>query len=295
MFYTQFKAFFNRHLFDDMERCIELFSIFGSLDVTLDESTSYHLLIERHIFDSIGAIYNHLEDMLLDETRYARLLHALAIGDRKITSAFKKARLSEKEGGEYINTLVKAGLIRIEHSREIDPKELYDHPLKRELARHRIVHKIRFNDPFVRFFYAFVSPHLDEITKGEYTPFFKRFNARFNSYIGFTFENLSLMYMQKRLYPPIVENGSYWDKDVEIDILALDEAGSIIVGECKWTNAKINKKELHKLDEKCLHLHLVYNKMILFSKRGYSKEMTKLASDKLILVEAKDFEALVTL
>ena len=275
-----------------MERCIELFSIFGKLDVVLDTTASYEQLIQEHIFANIGEIYNSLDSRLLDEKKYSRLIHALAIGDRKIISAFKKARLSEKEGGEYLNFLEQAGIIYVEHSREPNPRELYSHPLKRELARHRIVHKIRFNDPSIRFFYAFISPHLHEILQGDYTKFYERFSKRFSTYIGFTFENLSLMYMQS-LKPKIIENGSYWDKDVEIDILALNEQDEVIVGECKWTNSKINKKEIHKLQEKCDIINLEFSKMIFFSKRGYSNEMLKLQNENLLLTSANDFEKLL--
>jgi len=275
-----------------MERCIELFSIFGSYDVFLDIDKTYEELIQEHLFANIGEIYNYLDNTLLDEKKYARLIHALAIGDRKMISAFKKARLSEKEGGEYLNFLESAGVIVIEYSRETDPRLLHTHPLKRELARHRIVHKVRFVDPFIRFYYAFISPHLHEITQGEYAKFYQRFEKRFYGYIGFTFENLSLMYINT-MTPKIVENGSYWDKDVEIDILALNNDDKVFVGECKWTNSKINKKEIHKLQEKCETIHLEFDVMIFFSKRGYSNEIQKLQDEKLLLISASDFEKLV--
>ena len=65
------------------------------------------------------------------------------------------------------------------------------------------------------------------------------------------------------------------------------------MSECKWKNHKINKKELHKLKEKCEKLDIEPDKIIFFSKRGFSKELKHMSSAHLSLYSCEDFEALV--
>ncbi len=81
--------------------------------------------------------------------------------------------------------------------------------------------------------------------------------------------------------------------DVEIDILAITKSMKIYVGECKWTNHKVNKKEVHKLLEKCTKLGISPNKVLLFSKRGFSNELEHNQSPNLALYCAEDFSILL--
>jgi hypothetical protein len=80
---------------------------------------------------------------------------------------------------------------------------------------------------------------------------------------------------------------------VEIDILTVTEDERVFVGECKWTNHKVNKKEFHKLTEKCQKLDLHPYQIAFFSKRGFSKELTGMQGKELALYSSEDFQALV--
>jgi hypothetical protein len=65
------------------------------------------------------------------------------------------------------------------------------------------------------------------------------------------------------------------------------------VGECKWTNHTINKKELHKINDKCQRLGIEPTQIVLFSKRGFSKELRQMQGAKLALYSSEDFMALL--
>jgi len=92
---------------------------------------------------------------------------------------------------------------------------------------------------------------------------------------------------------PIVEVSSYWDRNIEIDILAKTASGKTIVGECKYTNTKINRSELSKLIEKCALGNIKADHYILFSKRGFSNELTSLKESTLSLYTLEDFTLLL--
>jgi hypothetical protein len=88
----------------------------------------------------------------------------------------------------------------------------------------------------------------------------------------------------------IVEMGSYWDKDIEIDIYAKTASGKTIVGTCKYTNSKIKKNELNRLKEKALHVKIDADIFILVSKSGFSNEVKALKGENLKLFTLRNFK-----
>jgi AAA+ ATPase superfamily predicted ATPase len=277
-----------------MEQCIDAFAIFGGFGKELNLDTPLETLIVTHILDNYGELYNDIAFQIQDDNDIRKLLSAIAIGDRRIHSAFKRAHLSPSRGSDALNFLRENNIIEIERSREKPPEKLYPkQQLKREVARHRISHKLRFRLPYLRFWFYFIAPRHKEIEKGNFEGVLQAYEQHRQAFSGYLFEELSnllLIYTNKN---HIINSGSYWDRNVEIDILALSDTEETIVGECKWRNHKINKKELHKLQEKCERLEIIPDLIILFSKRGFSNELLSIASEKLKLYSAEDFKMLL--
>lgn len=291
----QFRSFYFRNYPDDMETQIAYFSIFGGLGFDIDTTKPLMALIEEHILLNFTPLREKLKELTLNDENNKRLLRALAIGDRRIFSAFNRAGLNNGNGGAALNFLKERGLITLEYSREPNPKILKaGQKLSREEARHRISHKVLFTQPFVRFWFYFVSPYKKEIAQGEYENFFKNFQQKQHSYTSLVFEELSEVLLNYHIRDAqIISSGSYWDANVEIDILTITDKSGIYVAECKWKNHKINKKEYHKLIEKCQKIEIIPDKIAFFSKRGFSKELESMQGSKLLLFSADDFEALL--
>jgi len=291
----QFRSFYIRNYPDDMETQIDYFAVFGGLSLEVDTSRPITILIEELILENFEVLNSMIEEQTLANKQYFRLLRALAVGDRKIFSAFNRAGLNNANGGSALNYLQEKGLIQIEYSREEPARSLNPKGnLKREVARHRISHKVLFTHPFVRFWFYFIASHAKEIKSGEYENFFKDFANRQNSYTSLVFEELSEVLLNYNLRDSqILSSGSYWDANIEIDILTITKDEKVYVAECKWTNHKVNKKEWHKLLDKCEKLDIVPTQAILFSKRGFSKELSQNQGKKLALYSSQEFEALV--
>jgi len=290
----QFRSFYFKNYPDDMEQLIEYFAVFGGLDIELDSSMHITELIRLHIFGNFDEISKKIERLTHSDPINIRLLNALAVGDRRIFSAFKRAGLNNGNGGAALKYLQERGVVEVEYSRETHPKELQESKLKRELARHRISDKVLFTQPYLRFWFYFIAPHRKEIEAGDYNNFFESFNEKQNQYTSLVFEELSELLLNYNLRDAqILSSGSYWDMNMEIDILTLTDDGSIYVAECKWTNHKVNKKELNKLEDKCEKLGISPTQIVFFSKRGFSKELDSMASKDIALYKAKDFKALL--
>jgi len=295
MLLEQFRSFYFDNYHDDMESLIEHFAVFGGLEIEVDTSMSISQLIHIHVLNDYEHIDNKIKTITANDPVNIRLLRALAVGDRRIFSAFNKAGLNNGNGGAALNFLKKGGIIEIEESREINTKKISPgSKLKRELARHRISHKVLFNHPFIRFWFYFVIPHAEEIKEGEFNNFFDSFNQKQNQFTSLVFEELSEVLLNYNLRDAgILSSGSYWDMNIEIDILTQTDNNQLYVGECKWTNHKINKKELHKLNEKCEKLGIEPTQIVFFSKRGYSKELESMQDKNLSLYSSEDFKSLL--
>ena len=291
----QFSSFHFKNFYDDMEILIEQFAVFGGLDIEIDGTLSVKELIFTHILNDFENVKKEIDSLVDHDPINIRLLHALAVGDRRIFSAFKRAGLNNANGGGALEFLVNQGIVTLEYSRETPPKEINPGTkLKRELARHRISHKVLFNHPFVRFWFYFIQPHIKEISKGKFNDFFDYFDEKQNQYTSLVFEELSELLLNYNLRDTtILSSGSYWDMNLEIDILMETDNDKIYVGECKWTNHIINKSELHKLSEKCEKLGIEPDQIVFFSKRGFSKELESIQGSDLALYAAEDFKALL--
>lgn len=291
----QFRSFYFRNYPNDMESAIEYFSVFGGLGMDIDTTKSIEILIEEHILQNFELISQKIEELTLFDKNNKRLLRALAIGDRRIFSAFNRAGLNNGNGGAALNYLHEKGLVQIEYSREEPKRSLgANSKLKREIARHRISHKVLFTHPFIRFWFYFIIPHVKEIQVQNYTNLFNDFNNKRHSYTSLVFEELSEILLNYNLRDTqIISSGSYWDANVEIDILTITQNEKTYVAECKWTNHKVNKKEFNKVMDKCETLGIAPTQIILFSKRGFSKELRQLEGASLALYSSEDFSALV--
>lgn len=292
---NQFRSFYFRNYPADMEMQIEYFSVFGGLGWDVDTSKPMIILIKELILQNFDLLNEKMENLTLFDPNNKRLLRALAVGDRRIFSAFNRAGLNNANGGSALNYLQERGLIQIEYSREEPARSLNPKgKLKREVAKHRISHKVLFTQPFIRFWFYFIAPHAKEIKEENYEKLFQSFEKKRHSYTSLVFEELSEILLNYNLRDSqIISSGSYWDAKVEIDILTITSDEKVYAAECKWTNHKVNKKELHKLQQKCETLDIHPTQIAFFSKRGFSKELMQHQGKKLALYSSEDFKALL--
>lgn len=294
MLIDQFRTFYFQNIPNDMETQIEYFAVFGGVSWVIDTSVDLLELIRVHILEHYETLQFKIDQLTMFDTNNQRLLAALAVGDRRMFSAFNRAGLNNKNGGIALNFLQEKGLIGLEYSREEKPHRPAYQKQSKEEARQRISHKVLFSYPFLRFWFYFVYPHRKEISEKNYEGIIKRFEQRRHSYTSLIFEELSEILLNYHIRDTQIESsGSYWDAKIEIDILTTTENGMLYVGECKWSNHKVSKNELNKLHEKCQKLNIQPDQILFFAKRGFSKELKQLEGKSLALYTADDFEILL--
>ena len=198
------------------------------------------------------------------------------MGDRREHSAFKKAQVDRVQGEESIDFLIAEGLLKTDKSVE---KPLKDHE--------KVSVKLLFTQPFMRFWFAIISPNYKGIKAGEYDEFYDRWREMKIEFTNHVYQQLFLELVKKThnetSSDKIMRIGSYWDTKVEIDLLARTKSGKFIAGSCKFSKAKAKKSEYSKLKESCEVAKLDISSYALFSKNKFSTELKKEKSETLEL------------
>ena len=278
-----------------MEQAIELFSVFGGVEESLDldffddvESIIRFNFVEKY------RILNELitPSYLIDEP-YRFLLVAIARGDGRLSNVFRKAKVGETLGLRLLDELIELNIIELEDSREPALKKHPNQKLEKSLRSYKIEPKVRFKQPFHRFWFGFVEPYHKELMRGDSKRFFENFEQHFSRLHSFVFEQLSQELLNVHFENKIIINGNYWDVHSEFDIWAETQKGLHILGECKYTNRRVCKSELSKLRQKAVTSDLEVDIFALFSKSGFSNELKNLKEKDLLLFELEDFRGLL--
>ncbi len=234
------------------------------------------------VLENYDHFHKEIAEITLSDSIYHGILSGVAMGDGRVQSAYKRAHISSDIGKPAVRYLCDSGLIEREIARA---KGNDDAPIS---------DKLHFTTPFMRFWFAFVSPIFKGIQEGDYGEFEERYENRKQEFTDLIFTQLSKELLKKNFQDDsIVHIGGYWDRDVDIDILAKTKSGKTIVATCKYSNAKIKKNELTKLKEKCSLAGIEADVFVIVSKRGFSNEMKSLKGEELRLFSVKNFKNLV--
>jgi len=276
----QFRSFCYQNNATNLEVALEYFTVFGGMGWRVDFNVPLDDLIKEKVLNNYRYIHGDITKTTNSKESYHKILSALALGDRREHSAFKKAQIDREQGERAVDFLIEEGLLTLDKSVE---KPLKNHE--------KVSSKLLFTQPFMRFWFALVSPHYKGIKAGEYEEFYKRWNEMKLEFSNHIYQQLFLELIKKNhnetSNDKIVTIGSYWDTEVEIDLLAKTTSGKFIAGSCKFSKAKAKKSELTKLKESCQTAKLDVTAYVLFSKNKFSTELKKEKSETVELYSLK--------
>lgn len=268
-----------------MQTAVNYFAVFGGLDIKLDMGKPLRSLIIRHILNEYYDIQDYIAKLTNNSAPYYKLLTAIALGDRRTNSSFKRADIEYSEGMKLLYELEELGIIQTETS--------MDH-LTNKFEENEAADKLLFTTPILRFWFAFVSPVYRGVKRKEYDESFERFNNYQNEFMDLIFEQLCHEYIKSTFKDDEIEEiGRYWDENLNINLLAQTASGKVILGTCKYTNSKMRKSEINRLKEICESLDIVPDYVMLFSKSGFTNELKAEKGDLLKLYTVKSLKALI--
>ena len=284
----QFRSFYQENNPKNFEDAVEKFAVFGGVEWgNLDTSKPTIELIEKLVLPDFTYIRNDVTELTTGMPLYHSVLTGIAMGDGKTHTAFKRANISEDVGLNAIDELCNTEIIKLQKAKKIFTTWAEDDGEK-------VSNKLFFTSPFLRFWFAFVSPIFKGIRDGDYKEFRERFANRQSEFVQLPFAQLSheLLKLNSK-EDPIEEISTYWDNKIELDIYAKTKSGKTIVGSCKYTNSKVKKSELTKLQESCQSAKIDADIFVIVSKQGFSSELKSLKGENLKLYTVKNFKTLV--
>ncbi len=284
---------------------IERYAVSGGMSLYLDELARGGTLrnqICRRVLDPRGPLFNDPREVLEEELRtpgtYYSLLEELATGKKSLgdLAAALGRKTTDLQG--YLETLQAMQLVQ----RTAPVTARADERVRRySLA-----------DNFMRFWFRFVFPFQDDLKTGLQTA------ALYDAEIGPdladhtspTFEALCREWVLRVGLATRV--GDWWGNALnehrkdgtrtseEIDVVGLVRSRAVVIGECKWTGAKLGSRVLDDLEtykmpamRQAKVLLAASPQLLLFSRSGFTDDLIARAATRpdLTLVTAEQLVA----
>lgn len=224
------------------------------------------------------------------EALYSSILRAIATGEERPSDIARAVgRHSANEIFDHLQRLMELRFLR----REVPVTEM-------EQARNQRV-LYRLADPYLRFWFRFVSPFQsllqlgqgDVVWEREVQPALQEFVART------TWEEVCAQHLWRRiaakaLSAPVAQLGRWWDSRHEIDLVGMWGGRVTLVGECKWTASPVDEAVLLSLQLKAQKLPLDTAPLwVLASRSGFTPALQRRAQmDNVLLLGPDDLFAL---
>ena len=282
-----FRSFAYQNNIKDFDIALEYFTVFGGTGWDIDKSKSVDALIKEKVLRNYEPIHNSITRYTHGNALYHMLLSIIALGENHEDAVFKKGRVGRDKGEEAMDYLEMKSLLRFDTSVE--------KPLKSSDGKSD---RVFFELPFMRFWFATVSPYYKSISTGDFSEFEAKW-SQLRANFSILLSNQLVLGLVKQSFAakfaddPIVSIGSYYDKQVQIEILAIRKSGKMLAGECKYskTEAKINM--INTLKEKCQKAELNIDDYVLFSKNGFSSEVVDIQDAEITLLSQEHLSSLL--
>ena len=270
--FKYYNKFFKNKSTQDL---IELYSITGGIPkyiLSIDREQSALYNIENNLFDKNNYLYSEpkflIQEEVNDLSRYFSILNAISIGHTKMSSISSYLQINAGGISAYISKLIELDILE----KEIPITENIDNSKK-------VLYKIK--DNYLKFWFAYIYPYQSYFEIENLTYIKNKINNEFELYVSKIYEDLARESMWENIPFPLLKVGRWWDKNTEVDIVALGENNKIIFGECKYSKKQVGLSILKQLQEKAKNIKWNNNNreeyFILFSKSGFSEELEELA------------------
>jgi len=287
----QFRHFYLHYPFLPIDKLIDYFSIFGGLH-SYKELNLHNNSLKESLLEFINSCDLNLP-FFATQDPFKKFLIQVAKGDGKVENSLSRVAIGQSFGMQIVKELVDSKVLYVVNSREQPLKLYYKQPIKKELRSYTIQDKLIFTKPVYKFWFAFVEPLRSRDGEVDIDMLYNNLKKYQNRLTYLVFEQLSCELLRFDFNIELNSCGSYWDRFSEFDIYIEQKDGCSIIGECKYTNRPITKYELVKLENKIEQSGLIANKIALFSKSGFSIELQKSKSSKLLLYDLEEFKKLL--
>ena len=272
------------------ERCLEFYSIAGGNPSYLkrfNPNFSLDKNIKENILQPEAFLYNEIEFILREELReprnYLAILKAIALGKNRVSEIVNETGLEKGVLHKYLFILEDLHTIY----KEVPVTE------KNPLKSRKGIYKLQ--DQFFKFWFKYILPNKGNIEEGRTDFVLRKIKRDFNLVMAENYEKVAeeiARNYENRIFP-INKIGRWWDRNEEIDIVALnEEENKILFGEVKWSGKPVGVNIYEDLKRKSQKVEWNNGKRLecfcLFSKSGFTESMRQLAKKEKAFLFHKD-------
>jgi uncharacterized protein len=271
---------------------IERFALAGGMPMYLAElgrRDSLRTALCESVLDPRGPLFNDPREILEEEFRrpgvYFSLLEELASGERGMEDLTAALRTSHSTLSPYLGELVRMQLV----------EKLGPLTARRDL-------RYRLRDDFIRFWFRFVFPFQESLRAGlrPRDHYDAEVAPALAEHVAPVFEALCRRWVRQSMGAQATRVGPWWGRALdslraagergseEIDVVGAARSRVTVVGECKWTRARMSAKVLDDLERFKLpalrqagaRFAASGPRILLFSKSGFKENLVAAAADR---------------
>jgi AAA+ ATPase superfamily predicted ATPase len=277
---------------DRVRNRIERFAVTGGMPMYLAElgrSDSLRAAVCKSVLDRRGPLFNDPREILEEEFRrpgvYFSLLEELAVKERGMEDLTSALRVSHSTLGPYLSELGRMQLV----------EKLTPLTAQRDL-------RYRLRDDFLRFWFRFVFPFQESLRAGlrPRDHYAAEVAPALPEHVAPVFERICRRWVRRNLGSRATQVGPWWGRALdrlraegergseEIDVVGATRSRVTVVGECKWTGARMSAKALGELERFKLpalrqagaRFAAGGPEIVLFSKSGFKDSLVVQAADR---------------
>lgn len=189
-----------------------------------------------------------LSDFITDMHNYVGILRAIADGRQTMGEISKRTGLASGKASFYLSVLRDTGFV----TREV--------PVSHRNREDSRSGRYLVTDPYLRFFYRFISANQSRLALGQLQPLLEQIEADLPAFIERnTWQELArdwlLLASARGVIPVAVEEvGSEWGAGQEIDVVGYNAADSaLVMGDCHWSDTSPGPEAVESLLRRAAH------------------------------------------
>ncbi len=248
---------------------MNIFASFGTIPKYLElyeEEKSFLQNIKDNILNKNSFLYSEGNFLLRQElgeiSTYFSILEIISKGESKLGNIASKLQVPSTYLTRYLLKLIDLDIL----TKEVPITET--NPLKSKLGRYK------FKDKFLQFWFFYVYKNYNLLEINQVDAVLEEIKRNFNDrFVSFAFEDY---FKEELLQNPLKyidfipkKVGRWWNKNEEIDLIAIDEKNICFI-ECKWQNSIDKEKILYQLIKKSkLIKHNLKEHFLVITKEDY--------------------------
>ncbi|MBI5066297.1 ATP-binding protein [Candidatus Woesearchaeota archaeon] len=277
----------------DFEDFVKIYCIFSNIPayfLVYDKNKNIFLNIHEKILSKGAVLYREGEFLLKEELKepdtYFDILKAIS-NVPKPSKIANQAAVNQKDLPKYTKNLLSIELVE-----KVNPPTV-----KKEKTKTTFYF---IKDNFINFWFKFVYPNISLLEEGRNEEILSLIKNNFEEYISKLFENFCKKIIEEKIifeHTNFTKISKWWQKDKEIDIIALNQdSKEILFCEFKWKE-NVNAEEIMKeLIEKTKFVEWNNNSrkesFAIFAK-SFKKKIKEFNNKTIYCFDLKDLEKML--